>query len=114
VLPGDGGVDSWVLRVAGEPVSERDWDDAVLTNTISDIHRASRRSYGSPRVHAELRLGRGVRCSRKRVERLMRQAGIVGIYRARPRAAPVVIPLLRRPRTWSSGASTRSSRTAYG
>ncbi len=63
------------------PVSDREWDDAVLTDTIVDIHRASRRSYGSPRVHAELRLGRGVRCSRKRVERLMRQAGIVGVHR---------------------------------
>jgi hypothetical protein len=39
------------------PVSERDLDEAYLTNTIVDIHRASRRSYGSPRVHAELRLG---------------------------------------------------------
>jgi len=68
-----------------EPVSERDWADAQLTNTIVDIHRCSRRSYGSPRVHAELRLGRHVRCSRKRVERLMRQAGIVGIHRRRGR-----------------------------
>lgn len=25
------------------PVSNRDWDDAVLTNTIVDVHRASRR-----------------------------------------------------------------------
>lgn len=66
-----------------DPVSDRDWDDAALTNTICDIHRASRRSYGSPRVHAELRLGEGLRCSRKRVERLMRQAGIVGIHRRR-------------------------------
>ena len=45
----------------------------------------SRRSYGSPRVHAELRLGQDVRCSRKRVERLMRQAGISGIHRRRRR-----------------------------
>lgn len=65
------------------PVSDRDWDDAILTNTIVDIHRMSRRSYGSPRVHAELVLGQGTRCSRKRVERLMRQAGIQGIYRRR-------------------------------
>jgi|SRR5579884_430638 len=65
------------------PVSERDWDDAVLTNKCFDIHRMSRRSYGSPRVHDELRLGEGLRCSRKRVERLMRQAGIVGIHRRR-------------------------------
>jgi putative transposase len=67
------------------PVSDRDWGDAVLTNTISDIHRASRRSYGSPRVYAELRLGQGVRCARKRVERLMRQAGIAGIHRRKNR-----------------------------
>jgi putative transposase len=67
------------------PLSERDWADAVLTNTIVDIHRMSRGSYGSPRVHAELRLGLGTRCSRKRVERLMRQAGIQGTYRRRRR-----------------------------
>lgn len=63
------------------PVSDRDWEDAQLTNIIVDIHRRSRCSYGSPRVHADLRLGEGLRCSRKRVERLMRQAGVVGIYR---------------------------------
>ena len=68
-----------------DPVSDRDWDDAVLTNTIVDIHRTSRRSYGSPRVHAELRLGQGLRCSRKRVERLMRQAGVAGIHRRKDR-----------------------------
>jgi putative transposase len=67
------------------PVSDRDWDDAVLTNAIVDIHTMSRRSYGSPRVHAELRPGAGIRCSRKRVERLMRQAGVAGIYRRRGR-----------------------------
>ena len=67
------------------PVSDRDYDDAVLTNTIVDIHRMSLRSYGSPRVHSELRLGLDTFCSRKRVERLMRQAGIEGIYRRRLR-----------------------------
>lgn len=72
---------AWVAQ----PVSDRDWADAILTNTIVDIHRMSRRSYGSPRVHAELRLGEGIRCSRKRVERLMRQAHVQGIYRRRGR-----------------------------
>jgi putative transposase len=67
------------------PVSERDWGDAVLSDVIVDIHRMSRRSYGSPRVHAELALGEGIRCSRKRVERLMRQAGLAGIHRRRSR-----------------------------
>jgi len=66
-----------------EPVRAKDLDDAYLSNTIVDIWTMSRRSYGSPRVHAELRLGQDVRCSRKRVERLMRQAQIAGIHRRR-------------------------------
>jgi len=67
------------------PVTDKDLGDAYLTNTIVDIHRMSRRSYGSPRVHAELRLGEGIRCSRKRIERLMAQAGVSGIHRRRRR-----------------------------
>ena len=67
------------------PVTGKDIADAYLTDAIVDIHRMSRRSYGSPRVHAELRLGEGIRCSRKRVERLMAQAGVSGIYRRRRR-----------------------------
>ena len=39
------------------------------------IHERSRRTYGSPRVTAELREN-GVRCSRHRVARLMRLHGI--------------------------------------
>ena len=41
-----------------QPCSVRDFDDAVLTNTTVDIHSNVTPSYGSPRVHAELRLGR--------------------------------------------------------
>jgi putative transposase len=52
-------------------------DDALLGLRIEAIHRASRRRYGSPRVHEELRQGEGVRCGRKRVARLMRQRGLV-------------------------------------
>lgn len=48
---------------------------------IRAIHEESRFSYGSPRVHAELTLGLGEPVNRKRVERLMRQAGIQGIHR---------------------------------
>ena len=47
-----------------EPVRAKDLDDAYLCNTIVDIWTMSRRSYGSPRVHAELKLGQDVRCSR--------------------------------------------------
>lgn len=68
-------------RAAGP--SPRDLADAYLTNQIVDIHTDSRGSYGSPRVHAELRLGRKVYCGRKRVERLMKAAGLQGIHRRR-------------------------------
>ncbi len=48
--------------------------DTELTETIIEIHTASRGTYGAPRVHAELELGRGIRVGRKRVARLMRNA----------------------------------------
>ena len=52
---------------------------------IKEIHEESGRSYGSPRVPAELRLGLGLAVNRKRVERLMREHGIQGIYRRKGR-----------------------------
>ncbi len=67
------------------PPSPRAVADAVLTSTIRDVHDMSRRSYGAPRVHAELRLGLGLRVGRKRVARLMRSAGLRGICHRRKR-----------------------------
>jgi len=66
--------------------------DGELTAKIRAIHRASRGTYGSPRVWAELRLGDGVRVGRKRVERLMRRAGLEGVYRRRRRGCTVRDP----------------------
>jgi putative transposase len=65
--------------------SVRTVTDRRLTETICEIWTQSRGTYGSPRVWAELRLGQGITVSRKRVERLMRQAGIEGVYRRRRR-----------------------------
>src|SRR4051812_35310407 len=42
------------------PPSARSVADADLSQTIARVHRDSRGTYGSPRVHAELRLGLGV------------------------------------------------------
>jgi len=47
--------------------------DQQLTSQIQTIFTDRRRTYGSPRVHAELQT-QGVRCARKRVARVMRQA----------------------------------------
>ena len=66
-------------RSSREP-SRRSVCDAGLTVLIRDIHRASRETYGSPRVHAALR-NKGVRCGRKRVARLMRAEDLQGVHR---------------------------------
>ncbi|MGH3262255.1 MAG: IS3 family transposase, partial [Trebonia sp.] len=61
------------------PPSDRAMHDAWLTDKIKTIHADSDGTYGAPRIHAELRLTHGIRVGRKRVERLMRQAGLEGI-----------------------------------
>ena len=73
-----GGYRAWSER---RP-SARARADATLLEAIRAIHARSRRTYGAPRVHAELRAsGRAV--GRKRVARLMRAAGLVGVHRRR-------------------------------
>lgn len=71
--------------------SPRDVSNAGLLEVIRLIHERSRKTYGSPRIHAELHEDYGIRCSQKRVARLMRLAGLVGIHRrkgCRRRGAP--------------------------
>jgi putative transposase len=68
---------------AARPPSARTVADQALTEQIRQIHARSRGTYGAPRVHAELRLGLEVRVGRKRVARLMRSAGILGVHRRR-------------------------------
>jgi len=65
--------------------SDRARRNERLILQIREIHAASRGVYGAPRVHAELVLGHGQRCSRHRVARLMRLAGITGVHRGRVR-----------------------------
>jgi putative transposase len=62
--------------------SQRALENATLQQRIVTIHVASRATYGAPRIHAELR-AHGGRCSRKRVARLMRRAGVAGCHRRR-------------------------------
>ena len=72
------------------PPSARAEANASLVERIRRIHQESRRTYGSPRVHAALR-AQGVVCNHKRVERLMRLHHLRGCDRRR-----------RRPRTTNS------------
>src|SRR2546421_374624 len=63
-----------------------------LKTLIAEIHRFSRGTYGAPRVRAELRFAHGMRCSEKRVARLMRLLGVHGVHRRRGRRTTVRSP----------------------
>ncbi len=65
----------------GRPPSPRALVDATIAANIKRVHAESRRTYGRPRIHAEL-AAQGLRIGQKRVGRLMKKAGIAGI---RPR-----------------------------
>jgi len=78
---------AWKGRTA---CARRRRDDDLL-GEIRAIHRQSKATYGWPRVHAELR-HRGVRVSRKRVARLMREAGLSGMVRRRKGRTTVSVP----------------------
>ena len=69
---------AWLRR----PASAHAQADAALLKRIRTVHATSRETYGAPRVHAELRAG-GEKHGRKRIARLMRDAGLVGASRRR-------------------------------
>jgi putative transposase len=73
------------------PASARQRRDDELLSEIRAIHAESKGTYGWPRIHAELR-HRGVRTSRKRVARLMRQARLSGMVCRRKGRTTVSVP----------------------
>jgi putative transposase len=68
----------------GRQESQRSREDRRLRVQIRAIHQQSRGVYGCPRIHAELRR-QGVRCSRKRVARVLREEHLQVRYRRRYR-----------------------------
>lgn len=64
--------------------SQHQQTDAALLAAIRVVYQAGRGLYGSPRIHAALRQ-QGVCCSRKRVARLMREAGLYSCRRPKRR-----------------------------
>ena len=67
---------AWAKR----PACERAAMDAALTAQIRAAHAASKGTYGAPRLQIDL-ADAGIHVSRKRVARLMRNAGLAGVTR---------------------------------
>lgn len=64
----------YASRLRGE--SDRAKANRQLAAKIQEVYEASRKTYGSPRIHAELRVG-GAQVGRHRVARLMRREGLI-------------------------------------
>jgi putative transposase len=67
------------------PGSRREKENLRLITHIKAVHEESRKTYGSPRIHAEL-CSRGIRCGKNRVARLMKQKGIQARHRRKFKA----------------------------
>lgn len=67
---------AWLKR----PPSPRAQEDEQLTQRIKEIYIWSRKTYGAPRIHAQL-AKEGAHVGRKRVARLMKAADLRGVSR---------------------------------
>jgi putative transposase len=85
------GFHAWERRAP----SDRALSDAWLSSRIKEIHENARGVYGSRRVQAELRLGQDIVVSRKRIRRLMRQAGISGLVKVKKGRTTIRVPGVR-------------------
>lgn len=79
----------------GRAPCQRELNDAWITEKIKEIHQENRGVYGAPRIHAELRMAHGTRVGRKRVERLMRDAGISGLVKKKRGKTTIRVPGVR-------------------
>ena len=82
-------------RFERRPPSQRELADAWLSAKVTEIHERARGVYGARRIHAELRLGHGIRVGRKRVERLMGEAGLSGLVKRKRGRTTIRVPGVR-------------------
>jgi putative transposase len=76
----------WKLR----PPSARTLRHAWLAGEIAQIHKDSAGTYGTLRINAELRYGRGIHVGKEQVQLLMKRLGIYGLPKRRlPRGARI-------------------------
>lgn len=81
------GYHAWAVREECERMRR----DRVLAVHVAAAFERSRRTYGSPRIQAELR-GDGVRIGRARAARIMRQNGLIARRKKALRQSPASCP----------------------
>jgi hypothetical protein len=82
---------AWAARAP----SDRALVDVWLLEKFKNIHNTNRKVYGSRRVTVELGLGEGLIVSRRRVQRLMRQAGLSGLVARKRGRTTIRVPGVR-------------------
>jgi transposase InsO family protein len=96
------GTDAGFLSVSGyyaaktRPPSARSLADAALCEQISAVHQANYSVYGVRKMHDALRRA-GVEVGRDHLARLMRQLGLAGVRRGRPRRTTIAASAAARP-----------------
>ena len=85
------GYHAWTTR---EP-SPRALEDARLTARICELFKLRREVYGSPRIWSDLVIDDRERIGRKRVERLMREAGLSALMQKKWRSTTIRVPGVR-------------------
>ncbi len=85
------GFHAWARRSP----SPRAVEDARLTVRIRELFKLRRDVYGSPRIWADLVVDDGEQLGRKRVERLMREAGLCALMEKKWKATTVRVPGVR-------------------
>ncbi len=83
----------WRAKMAAGP-TDAEAAEAVLVAAIRGIHAESDATYGQPRMTPEL-VDLGFKVNHKRVERLMRVHGIVGVHK--PAKVRTTIPAEENP-----------------
>ena len=102
----------WCQRAkAGPTVAEQ--EEEALVELMGEIHDEFDETYGSPRMTVEL-TNQGYKVNQKRVERLMRLYGIVGVTN-QPKFGPQsLLSTTRRYPIWSPGTSQLADPTSPG
>ena len=88
-------------------ISKREQENNELTEQIIEIHTASNKRYGAPKIHRKLQR-KGYKVGIKRVQRLMKKAGIRSIVVKRFRPTPSKEKITERDNLLQRDFSTKS------